>query len=403
MAVKDQMSGVDAQFSTGSKSKHHDGRPSEYMASYENSKVSASRPNASGSQAVRNSWLQKLDEWTFTDRGVFEIIQPAKGSEDAPHAIRNAPYKKNLKPVWKTKHWGTLHQKMYDEKIPNPGKRNVGEAGRSRPPLRSSTNLNSTYKTEFRGSRSQSEPNVKPKGSKQNKIFDEWKNPPKEDEWKITDNGVWVLVDAKNEQMVDSKNRPLGLIDPDWKSKHWGSLYRTIYTQKVPNPSKVKFSNNPWHGKGPPKEPEPGKYLPHGGYVSDYRGHYHDLRPKSVPNVRETKQNKNWLKAQAQTQDSWRFTDRGMWEQFSAAGKNLTRSSKQNLDTNWQSKHWGSTVRTDFCEKAPIKDKRHSLSSAAWLIPDHPFWKDKPQKRPPVREDTEYGQQFEMPIDLTKT
>merc|ERR1719379_1701826 len=104
------------------------------------------------------------------------------------------------------------------------------------------------------------------------------------------------------------------------------------------------------------EEPPAGKYLPHGGYVSDYRGNFQDFRPKSVPNMRQSKQDANWLKAQAQ--DSWRFTDRGVWEQFSATGKNLTRCTDQVMDEKWQTKHWGSLSRTQYCEKTPMKEKR---------------------------------------------
>lgn len=382
--------------------KHDDGRPSEYMASYQNSKVSASKPKSSESQQVRNSWLQKLDKWTFTDRGVFEITQPSKGSEDAPHTIHNAKYKQKLDPQWQLRHWGTSHERFFDEKKPNPGKSRQQFLSQNRIPLDSTMDLNTTYGNEYQR-RSRSEPKLKVNlhlkniEKKKKGKFEEWAHPAKDDEWRVAENGVWELVDANTKQKVKptttySKNQhPLGLIDPDWKTKNWGSTQRTMYDQKVPNPSEKRFSTQT---KGE-KEPEPGKYLPHGGYDSDYRGNFQDFRPKSVPNIKATKQNSNWLKAQAQGQGSWRFTDRGVWEQFSATGKNMTRVSKQNFDDKLGTKHWGSTLRTELCWKVPYKAERHSLKSAAWLLPDHPFWKDKPKPRHPVRGDSEYGYQYQ--------
>lgn len=380
--------------------KHDDGRPSEYMASFENSKFSAKKPNVSGTPVVRDSWLQKLDEWTFTDRGVFEVTQPAKGSA-GPHTIHNAPYKGKLDSAWKTKHWGSLHKMTYEMKKPNPwAGRNLIQSSeppgirKSKNPANSKENFGSTYKTEFKEIRAKSEPALKPKDAKQNKVFEEWRNPPQADDWKMTDRGIWELVSAKDGKPVaDTKNhRPIGLIDPDWKSKAWGSLYRTMYTQKIPNPGERRYGS---HTKTKEEEPVAGKYLPHGGYVSDYRGHFRDVRPQSVPDIKGTKQNRAWLKAQ--TQGSWKFTDRGVWEQFSATGKNLTQVSNKNLEEKWQTKHWGSLSRTQHCEKTPYKEKRHSLKSAEWMNPNHPFWKDKPQPRAPVKKDTEYGGQFTMP------
>lgn len=386
--------------------KHHDGRPSEYMASsewYEKSKVSSSRPKVVGSKSVRHSWLQKLDEWTFTDRGVFEVTQPLKGSEDARHTIHNAKYKNNLDPQYKTRHWGTTNRTQFDEKPPNPSSKDQLLKSQSRPPLKSTMDLDTTYGSEFKR-HSQSEPKFKTnlmlkniEKKKKNK-FDEWKHPAKDDEWKMSERGVWELVDANTNKKVAatttySKNQhPLGLIDPDWKTKAWGSLQRTMYDRKVPNPPQKTRSQ--LQKSSLLKESEPGKYLPFGGYDSDYSGNFVDFRPKSVPNMKENKQNRNWLRAQTQGQGSWRFTDRGVWEQFSATGQNMTQVSKQNFDPAWQTKHWGSTVRTDLCEKVPFKAERHSLKSAQWLCPDHPFWKDKPKPRPPVRGDTLYGYEF---------